>query len=39
MVEASPAPALEVVEADLPLDLLIVPLDTPAEFGQAYQLL
>ena len=35
MVEAAPAPALEVIQAEFVLELLIVPLDPPAELGEA----
>ncbi len=34
MVEASPAAAFVVTEADLLLELLVISLDAPAQFGQ-----
>src|SRR4029453_7267972 len=34
MVEAAPAPALEVIQAQFVFELLIVALDPPAELGQ-----
>jgi hypothetical protein len=34
MVEAAPAAPLEVVQADLLLEFLIVPLDAPAQLGE-----
>src|SRR5437867_10093659 len=38
MMEAAPAPALEVIQAEFVLELLGVPLDPPAELGEADEL-
>src|ERR1041384_30993 len=39
MVETSPAQAFEVVQPHFPLHLLVVPFHSPAQLGQAHQLL
>ena len=35
MMETTPAPSLEVIQAEFVLELLIIPLDPPAELGEA----
>src|SRR5262245_5187263 len=38
MMEAAPAPPLEMIQAEFVLELLVVPLDPPAELGQPHEL-
>src|SRR5216683_2438619 len=37
-MKATPPPALEVIEPELVLELLIIALDAPAQFGEAHKL-
>src|SRR5262249_54269856 len=37
VVEASPAAALEVIEPQLILELLVISLDAPAQFGEMHE--